>query len=217
MYLLLAAGVQAVRVVNNAALHVKVMNGPEPIAITGLRVAIAALIVAVITLLAVFYQIWLARQELDAVKTDLANNTAQFEEFMRRPDLTAHVVVELASSATSQNYRSAEMRATVANVGRRTAHNYAIEILVPMTHWSGLGDNAAPRSISTTDDYMVLTLTGDGKPIYPNASPRKHTYVFHFSLGSSDSPEILWRILDDYGTYPLEQAYGKVVVDVSPC
>jgi hypothetical protein len=64
------------------------------VAIVTLFAAIGAFWVGVATLGAVREQISIAREELEVVKTDLGNNTEQFKEFMRKPDISLEATTQ---------------------------------------------------------------------------------------------------------------------------
>lgn len=218
MKLLLAAGVQAVKVVNDSALHVRVintplpvhiMNGEDPIAVTGLKVAIAALVVAVVTLLGVGYQIYLARQELKAVNTDLANNTKQFKEFMKRPKLSANIAV--ITSQRNPNvggtYFDAAVFPEVMNAGDRAVDNCLFEMLVPANELRQGTPASECRDIQGTT-YAVKTWPELDR-IYPNNIPLRITATTWSCKPGARLIEALWRIYDNLGSYPPKE-YGRV-------
>lgn len=213
MHLLLAAGAQAVNVVNNPALHVDVVRIPDdPIARQVLKAAQDTLWYTQWGFIVACIAIVIAIAAFTLTFIDVRNNAKRFKDYMRRPDLMADVTVELGPRSTAQRYRSASMTAYVKNVGQRAVHNYALEVLVPHTHLDAGFDNTSPRSVNSSDDYVALVRTMENKSFYPNANPDCYTYTFHFKLCSDDKPKILWRLLDDYGTYPTDKPYGEAVI-----
>jgi hypothetical protein len=85
--------------------RVWVSNFPPPDAteIIALRIALAALVVVIVTLGAVGYQIKIARDELKYVKLDLENNNKQMAEFSKRPKLRPRRCGDRASKVTGHS------------------------------------------------------------------------------------------------------------------
>ena len=194
-------------------LHVQVEGGlPD-------WVGYLTLAIAVVTLLAVYRQIVLAKDalkkaneqlkvanqqlklgadEIELVKDDLAIQREQNEEFRRRPRLLVKLAV--AGAGTPQ------ARVHIANVGQRTSNNYRVRVYFPNS--TNVADRNAFRKASFAEasiantKYFILeakwsSIAGES---YLYAGESK--YADFANLDVREGTTILWDADDDAGHYP---------------
>ena len=169
--------------------------GPDSVAWITLGVAIA-------TLLAVGFQIFLAQKELHYVKQDLENNTAQFKEFLRRPDLRATVTQHNTLPPNDDSWIHSELTINVFNHGGRLTRQFLCEVLVPTSALANPPQFVSPfvREVEHSD-YMVYQLPSSDV-VFPNRMPKEIPRC-NFGLNPRVGEFIaLWRIYDDAGNYP---------------
>lgn len=203
--------------------HVLIDNWPPPDSIAWLTLdfAIAAVVIAICTLIAVGIQIWLGRQELDAVREDLDYNKKQVAELMRRPKLSLTMkVLEMREVLTpldgpdGRPARFVKMQFTVSNSGKAVARDVYVEIFIQADHlaadfnsWAEAFYDLVPptRPIRHYLHPDSTTYTRYGfeipKVLYPGNHDRDFEALFYFWPHTIQS-KILWRIFDQYSSYP---------------
>ncbi len=158
--------------------------------------------VALVTLVAVGFQIYLARQEFDAVKRDLANNERLINDALRRANLHLTGVKTVYSSGNLNRQLIFSMR----NDGDRQTNEMLVEVLIPQSAFM-LGTYNVPARDVGKVSYFVCPFTP--RTIHPNG-------VF---IGIGEMPisardfgapiEMLWRAYGVNGRYPIVD-YGKL-------
>jgi hypothetical protein len=177
-----------------------------------MRVAFWALGVSVVTFLAVAAQIKIASDEVGYVKQDLLNNQRQLEEAMRRPNL---ICVFLHSHRNgvgiNAQYQETTLQCSVVNTGDRLSTSYLVEVFVLQSALRQADANAGSSRVVNNQGYRLFQATSpQGRPIYPNRMPQTPTPAgMAFAMASGPgSTTVLWRIYDEYGTYPKDD-YGR--------
>jgi hypothetical protein len=209
---------------------VKVANWPRPDSVEWwtLYVASAAAFLALATLIAVWRQIVIAREELQAVKDDFRLSQEQFDlsqkqfaEIMKRPRLDVQMVRFGEPNAfdtftDGSRPRLVIVRFFVTNSGDAVARDVLLEVFVPLNQLAAThrGD---PRSALKTDlANMVDNITYNGvtygrfvpdhfdrqEVVYPKGGYHMGfvgAFLFHQNC---ESTNILWRAFDQNGPYP---------------
>ena len=194
-----------------ATVSVRVTNVPTPnmgAEEAALKISVAAVIIAAVTLGAVLWQIRLAHKELAAVNADLKNNQQQMKEFLRRPNLHA-----AASVSVAQNPDGRYLNLTVKafNDGDRASPLHLFEVLVPQQYSHRANHAPNDPGLRTVNGvvYSVEYHSSLKHPmgaVYPNKHPMVYTVAVFVTFEATDLT-LLWRIYDDYGKYPADN-YG---------
>jgi hypothetical protein len=189
----------------------------EWIALWTLYSAIAAAIIAFGTLVAVGFQIWLGRQELNAVRDDLALSRKQIAYIERRAQLKLRVSDgDVANMQWISDSTEAEgtLRLWLHNDGKNTARSATIILLMPdcwkPPGWDGIHD-AGPafaqqglKLISnrpTEHDGRCWWITAEvTSPIYPGIPTLAKEFKIIIPQGFDG--DLLWRIGYDDGIEP---------------
>lgn len=198
--------------------HVFVDNWPkESIVWWTLYAAIAAGIIALATLAAVVYQIWLGRQELKAVRDDLELSRKQLSYIERRAKLKLRVSDSDVSSMhwiSDDDEVEGTVRLWLHNDGDNTARTASLILGMPEAWkppgWDGIHD-AAPhfeaqglKLISnrpTESGGRCWYVTAEvGSPIYPGMVVLAKE--FKMVLPQGFFGDLLWRVGYDDGVEP---------------
>ncbi|HKU80571.1 MAG TPA: hypothetical protein VJP76_00270 [Candidatus Tumulicola sp.] len=187
--------------------------------------AIIAAVAAILTLGAVAKQIGLARQELQVVKDDLAQNRRLIDDAFRRPNLYATFTQSHGRYADARgSYLGNTISARIYNSGDRPSTLVKLELLVPSALLIDADSLAAITRDVTGVLYAVIELGNmwpdDGtKVLFPNAVPLRARGAFRTTFPATVEGFVcLWRVYDEYGVYPkpseggpgLRDGYGRV-------
>ena len=186
----------------------------DPLEVIAVRIALAALVIALITLIAVGYQIVLARKEVKLVQEDLENNRRMIEDALKKPKLKTEAWGEFTQSHNHSPI-STIIVVQVRNNGDRICNGYTLELLVPVSAFPSRPSNDAShyRMIDEIEWYVRPENVND--TVYPN-DVLQEAYQFRFPLKSGVTTlDCYWRIYDAYGKYPAED-YGRYRFDVNP-
>lgn len=193
---------------------------PVPISISNClgtdAVAWVTLLVALATLIAVLYQIQLARQELRAVKEDLENNRQQIHELFRRPDLREIFSVfnkiyeknnptEKIAGLEYLPYYTVNMQTQIKNHGGRAVDGFMLEVLTPLESTIYRKDSETRTII--TQQYVANLHYNKDFVSYPFGNTLGYMTSHRFRINAG-KVTILWRLYDEHGSYPAD-GYGR--------
>lgn len=200
--------------------------------------ALAALIAAV-TLGSVAVQIYLARRvlkvallEFKTVRDDLKFSRAQVAYINRRAILTLfhneHRVPYIAFSVSGHDAKTEiPLRLWLMNDGNKTARDALVKLWFPNSWsapgWNGFQDGNPEPFFTRQGLRYVANVPLNGKrywhatidepfPLYPKV-PRL-VLDFRMTIPTGTQDRILWRVVCDDGTYPEEEAEGRLRVGV---
>lgn len=175
-------------------------------------VALAALVVAVVTLIRVNEQIRIANEqlkqgaeEIELVKKDLAIQRQANKELRRKPDLRAMLG---ANAEYVQVNWFGTLQPTCFNAGIRSTRELRMRFYIPANVRVDLppGVTARSTSIGNADDnervkYAIVDAYNTDVLIYPgdfqNCEPQ-------LTVAFSNPFVVLWEIDDEFGHYPPE-------------
>jgi hypothetical protein len=176
---------------------VKHHPAPHHFALTGIDVAVAALIVALIALVAVV----MAWRALRAMRAELIVTREQMKASVRVPSLHVSGVVTISAGPLEQTF---DVTLSVANSGERASSSYLVEFLVP-THVLGHAVPASDPDYRKVGDleYRATALHGQ-TGLFPNNVPVLHAVQVVTPLRAT-SFTALCRVYDEYGKYPADR------------
>lgn len=202
IHLLLAAGAQAVRVVqmpDDPLAHQAIKIAQDTLTVT--HRAYAAAIVAAVVALAAFILTYI----------DVRNNARQFKDFLRRPKFDLKHWHGLQRERGRQDRLVLIVGVQGHNVGERLTEKFMFEVLFPVQY-------IVPQP---TDEDEMRTIKGTkyffrqfnwGSIMYPNGPVveiARPAFPFNPDVNQI---MLLWRIYDVNGNYP-DKDYGKFFVD----
>lgn len=170
---------------------------PHPFALTGIDVAVVALMIALVALVAV----GLARRALRAMRDELNETRQQMKVSVRAPSLHVSGAVTLSAGPLEQAF---DVALSVANSGERASSTYLLEFLVP-THVLGhavLPTDPDYRRIGDLE-YRATALHGE-TGLFANNVPAVHEIQVVTPLRAT-SFTCLCRVYDEYGKYPADR------------
>jgi hypothetical protein len=206
------------------------MTGTEdPWIIGGTIAAGAAAFIALASLIAILFQIRLARKEIDLVQYDLNNSKkalkyaqeqstlvqAQMIALSQRPKLQVcgkdggSVTYSVGQSSIGNNM----VPLYYQNVGTRTSKDAQFEIYVPWDLLSG-SDRAKDQEYTVEDRAYrrYAWHTPDMSVIWPtHVALGEGNYRMALLANLPEQTEFLWRAYDDYGVHP-DSGFGRVTV-----
>lgn len=199
-------------------LPVEVSNWPKPdsVAWWTLRFTIGAVVVALVTLLAVLRQIVLATEELKSVKSDFALSQQQFDlsqiqfnELMRRPNLSLTMTYVPYNYEDVKNYLPVQLVLIVSNTGSKSAHEICVELLLMDEAIFAKASDVASSDVLPKDGkayFKVQVRDPREAVLYGNGSSIKLVRNVSVKPDTKGFP-IFYRIFDDYGSYPSNGDY----------
>ncbi|MBV8638615.1 MAG: hypothetical protein JO322_11050 [Candidatus Eremiobacteraeota bacterium] len=203
-----AAGVQHV-IVDRAQgpIPVSIVN-QDPIAHATATIATWALAIAVLTLIAVAYQIYVARRSLSAIKQDLYNNRRMIDDALRTPKFRATQWSEFKYPSDRRDWINAMVVVSLANEGDKLTPALLLELLVPQdSAYNALRPGHAEGRTVNGVYYRVIGAQYN-HILFPNDIATEINR-FQFSIKPGvQTFTCLWRAYDIYGRYPQEE-YGQ--------
>ncbi len=188
------------------AIPVSIVN-PDSFEHTAIRIAIWALVVALVILIGVALQIILASQELYAVKKDLANNRRMIDEALRHPRFRAQQWSEFRYPSDRRDWINATVAVSMANEGDKLTPGFLLELLVPQdSAYNALPPGHQEGRMVKGVYYRVLEVQVQ-RVLFPN-DVLTEVNRFQFSIKpGTQTFTCLWRAYDVYGKYPPDD-YG---------
>lgn len=219
---ILAAGAQAVRVVNNPAVHVKVYNWPtpDPVTVSSMQAAWATYHVTVAALIVGGFALFIALIALVVAIVDARNNSKQLsfllEERKKVPELTitmtnkpngAHVTVG------NRNYKPVKTMLQVQNApfARKGATSILVTISLPLDaltkdEFDRLTNPQRPAGTSTRTFMPIAaklaqaaspTITQERVEHAPTDGNNYRMVSFRAEVGSVLFPGVGWNISEE--------------------
>jgi hypothetical protein len=181
---------------------------PDPSAHAAATIATWALAVAVVTLLAVAYQIYLARRALNTVNADLSNNRRMIDDALRKPKMRATQWSEFRFPSDRRDWINAMVVVSLANEGDRLTPALLLEFLVPQdSAYNALPPGHQEGRTVKGVYYRVITAQYQ-HVLFPNdISAEINRFQFSVKPGVQTFT-CLWRAYDMYGKYPPDD-YGQ--------
>lgn len=204
------------------------MTGTEdPWVIGGTIAAGAAALIALASLIAILFQIALARREIDLVQADLNNSKAVLEyakeqsvlvqqqtaELQRRPKLAicfqdGRDLCTLKSPVPGQS--NVPVMFYIINRGERTSTNAHAELFVPLDLLPVV--NPSTSRFTIIDAQCVYFALQPLNHVWPSDVPgilRDSQIMLNFQPGSHS---VYWRLVDDFGRHPLNGGFQRLLV-----
>jgi hypothetical protein len=204
------------------------MTGTEdPWVVRGTIAAIGAAVIALASLIAILFQISLAKKEIDLVQQDLENAKAvldyakeqsalvneQMAELQRKPDI--YVCFEDGRDLETASIRPGTLGNVMLyaiNRGERTSNNLFVEVFVPMDILTGPVKVHGPRFTINGVTCVRIPL-GARSSLWPSdVAEQWKNLQLDFAPGDHS---IYWNAFDDFGRYP-KNGRGKLLLMLRP-
>lgn len=208
------------------------MTGAEdPWIIGGTIAAGAAALIALASLIAILFQIRLARREIDLVQDDLNNSKKalgyaqeqsalvreQMAELQRRPKLAicfqdGRDLCTVERSVPGQS--NVPIMFYIINRGERTSTNANAEVFVPLGLLPVV-NHSSPRFTINDEEcvYFKMPVRGTVPPSDVPSVVVNLQITLNFQPGSHN---LYWRLVDDFGRHPPNGNYQKLLVMMEP-
>jgi hypothetical protein len=188
-------------------LPVNVLNA-DPVAHTAVTIATWALVVAVATLLAVAYQIYLARRALRNVRESMINNRRMIDDALRTPKFRASQWSEFRYPSDRRDWINAMIVVSLANEGDKLTPAIMLELLVPQDAAYNAIPPGHPEGRTVKGVYYRVLSMQYQHVLFPNdISTEVNRFQFSIKPGIQ-TLTCLWRAYDIYGKYPQDD-YGQ--------
>ncbi len=180
----------------------------EPIAHTAVTIATWALAIAVLTLIAVAYQIYVARRSLGLLKRDLNNNRRMIDDALRMPRFRATQWSEFKYPSDRRDWINAMVVVSLANEGDKLTPALLFEFLVPQDSAYNALRPGHPEGRTVNGVYYHVIAAQYNHILFPNDIAAEINR-FQFSIKPGvQTFTCLWRAYDIYGKYPQDE-YGQ--------
>ncbi len=180
----------------------------DPIEHTAVNLATWAIAIAVLTLIAVAYQIFLARRSLGLIKRDLNNNRRMIDDALRIPRFRATQWSEFKYPSDRRDWINAMVVVSLANEGDKLTQALLFELLVPQDSAYNALRPGHPEGRTVNGVYYRVIGAQYNHILFPNDIAAE-VNRFQFSIKPGvQTFTCLWRAYDIYGKYPQEE-YGQ--------